>query len=430
MRAVAPTSGRVHGLAARGAARPAGPRTAPWAVLRHRDYRLVWLGQAVSGVGTFMQVVGQSLLVLRLSGGSPVALGAVSLAQAAAFIAFSLIGGSVVDRFPKRRVLLVTQSLLLALSATLAVLTATGAATLTLVVALAFCSGVVASFDQPARSALLPHLVPRAELPRATALNALVMTAAGTVGPALAGLTSATLGLTVNFAVNAVGFAVVLACLALVRTDAPPAAAASRQPLLRSVGAGLAVVAGHAGLRSVVTGYGLLLLLGPSPSVVLPLYATQALDAGGAQLGLLFSAVGAGTVLASGVQALLGSGSRSRVFLTALAVWAGALVVFASSSSLLLCAAALLVHGAARNVVGTTAVTLMQLLSPDEARGRVMSLNTLLANGVRPLGDFGLSAVMAATSVGFAAGAAGALVGLYAVARQVTAAREPAAAAA
>ncbi len=405
-------------------------RPAPWAVLRHRDYRLVWLGQTVSGVGTFMQVVGQSLLVMELSGGSPVAMGAVSLAQAVAFIAFSLIGGSVVDRYPKRRVLFVTQSLLLSLAATLAVLTATGAATLPLVVALAFCSGVVASFDQPARSALLPHLVPRAELPRATALNALVMTAAGTVGPALAGVTASTLGLTVNFALNAVGFASVLTCLAFVRTDAPPAPAAGRGPLLRSVGDGLAVVAGNAGLRSVVTGYGLLLLLGPSPSVVLPLYAAQTLGAGGAQLGLLFSAVGAGTVLASSVQAYLGSASRSRVFLTALAVWAAALVVFASSTSLLLCAAALLVHGAARNVVGTTAVTLMQLLSPDEARGRVMSLNTLLANGVRPLGDFGLSAVMSATSVGFAASAAGAVVGVYALARQVTATREAAAAAA
>lgn len=397
--------------------------TAPWAVLRHRDYRLVWLGQAVSGVGTFMQVVSQSLLVLELSGGSPVALGTVSLTQAVAFIAFSLIGGSVVDRFPKRRVLFVTQSLLMGLAATLAVLTAAGAATLPLVMALAFASGVVASFDQPARSSLLPHLVPRAELPRATALNALVMTAAGTVGPALAGLTAATLGLTVNFALNALGFAVVIACLASVRTDAPPAPAAGRQPLLRSVGAGLAVVGGHAGLRSVVTGYGLLLLLGPSPSVVLPLYAAQVLHVGGAELGALFSAVGAGTVLASSVQAFLGSGSRSRVFLAALAVWAGALVVFASSGSLLVCAAALLVHGAARNVVGTTAVTLMQLLSPDHARGRVMSLNTLLANGVRPLGDFGLSAAMAATSVGFATGAAGAVVGLYALAQGLRAPR-------
>lgn len=395
----------------------AAGRSAPWAVLRHRDFRLVWIGQAASGIGTFMQVVGQSLLVLELSGGSPVALGTVSLTQAAAFMAFSLVGGSVVDRFPKRQVLFVTQSLLLSIAAALAVLTATGAISLPLVMAFAFASGVVASFDQPARSSFLPHLVPREELPRATALNALVMTAASTVGPAIAGVTAATLGLGVNFALNALGFAAVLTCLAFVRTAAPPPAKASRQPLLSSVGAGLAVVGGNADLRSVVTGYGLLLLLGPSPSVLLPLHAARVLGVGGAELGLLFSAVGAGTVLASVVQAYLGSGRRSGAFLLALAAWAGALVVFAASPSLPLCAAALLVHGAARNVVGTTAVTLMQLLSPDDSRGRVMSLNTLLANGVRPLGDFGLSAVMAATSVPLAAGAAGAAVGAYALAQ-------------
>lgn len=405
------------------AATVAAARVAPWAVLRHRDFRLLWLGQAISGIGTLMQVVGQSLLVLDLTDGSPVALGIVSLTQAAAFIAFSLLGGSVVDRFPKRRVMFATQSLLLSLAATMAALTATGLATFPLVVALAFVSGVVASFDQTARSSLLPHLVPRTELPRATALNSLVMTAAGTVGPALAGITASTLGFTVNFAMNAVGFAAVLTCLAFVRTEAPPATGASRQPLLGSVAAGIGVVSGNATLRSVVTGYGLLLLLGPSPSVMLPLFAAQVLDVDGAQLGLLFSAVGAGTVLASSVQALLGSGSRPRVFLTAMLAWAAALVAFSLSTSLVVCAAALLVHGAARNVVGTTAVTLMQLMSPDEARGRVMSLNTLLANGMRPLGDFGVSALMAGTSVAFATGVAGAVVGVFAAVMQAAMAR-------
>ncbi len=388
---------------------------APWAVLRHRDFRLMWVGQAISGIGTFMQVVGQSLLVLKLTDGSPVALGIVSLTQAAAFIAFSLIGGSLVDRFPKRRVMLLTQSLLLALAATMAVLIAADIASFPVVVALAFASGVVASFDQPARSSLLPHLVPRSELPRATALNSLAMTAAGTVGPALAGVTASTLGFTINFAMNAVGFAVVLVCLLFVRTEAPPVPDAKRQPLFQSVAAGIGVVYENATLRSVVACYGLLLVLGPSPSVMLPLFAAQVLEANGAQLGLLFSAVGAGTVLASSVQAIVGSGSRSQVFLTAMVIWAAALVTFSLSTSVTVCALALLVLGAARNVVGTTTVTLMQLMSPDEARGRVMSLNTLLGNGMRPLGDFGISALMAQTSVAFATGLAGAVLGVFAV---------------
>lgn len=388
---------------------------APWTVLRHRDFRLFWSAQALSGTGTFMQVVAQSLLVLNITHQSAMALGLVSLAQALAFFGFALIGGSVVDRFDRRRVLFVTQSLLLVLALGLAALSATGLATLESVVLLAFCSGTVASFDQPARSALLPQLVPREDLPRATALNALVMTAAGTLGPALAGLTVSTLGLTATFGLNALSFVAVLLCLLQMRVQAVPAPVAVKLPLLPSVLEGLGIVARHPTLPGVVSGYAALLLLGPSPSVLLPLYAVKVLHVGGSQLGLLFLMVGAGSMLASAIQAAFGSGeSRQHIFVLSLVVWALALAVFALSSSVLLSAAALLIHGAARNVVGTTAVTLMQLHAPDHARGRVMSLNTLLGGGLRPLGDFGLSAAMTATSVEGTTFVCALAVGLYA----------------
>ena len=391
-------------------------RPKPWGVLKHRDYRLFWLGQTVSSVGTFMQVVRQSLLVLKLSHNSALALGMVSLAQALAFFAFALIGGSVVDRVNRRKLLFVTQTLLLGLALALATLSATNTATLPLVIALAFCSGVVVSFDQPARASLFPRLVPREDLPRATALNALAMTSAGTFGPALAGFTAATLGLSVNFGLNASSFVIALICLALIRTEVPPQEAAAKQPLLGSVREGLRVVASDPALPWVVSGYAALLLLGPSPSVLLPLYAAQILHVDGAQLGLLFLMVGAGTLLASAAQATYGGHDRQGVvFVLSLMVWASALAVFALSTSLVLSAVALLLHGAARNVVGTTAVTMMQLLAPESARGRVMSLNTLLAGGLRPLGDFGLSAVMAATSLAGTTLICAGLVGLYAL---------------
>lgn len=348
-----------------------------------------------------------------IASGIDMALGLVSLAQALAlaFFAFALIGGSVVDRCDKRRVLFVTQTLLLSLAATLAGLTLTNTATLPLVILLSFVSGVVVSFDQPARASLFPRLVPREELARATALNALAMTSAGTLGPALAGFTAATLGLSVNFGLNALSFVIALACLARIHANGLPQNVPQRQPLLGSVREGLLVVARDPALPWVVSGYGALLLLGPSPSVLLPLYAAQVLHIGGAHLGLLFLTVGAGTLLASAVQAAFGSRERrGSVFVVGLIVWASALAVFALSSSLVLSAAALLVHGAARNVVGTTAVTLMQLLAPEHARGRVMSLNALLSGGLRPLGDFGLSAAMAGTTL-----LCGGLVGGYAL---------------
>ena len=255
-------------------------RANPLSILKHRDYRLFWLGQTVSSVGTFMQVVGQSLLVLKLSHNSALALGLVSLAQALAFFAFALIGGSIVDRVNRRRLLFITQTLLLGLALVLAILSATNTATLPLVIVLAFCSGVVVSFDQPARASLFPLLVPREELQRATALNALAMTSAGTFGPALAGFTAATLGLTLNFSLNALSFVFALVCLALIRAKGQLQDVPLRQPLLGSMLDGLRVVTSNSGLLRVVLGYGALLLLGPSPSVLLPLYAAQILHVG------------------------------------------------------------------------------------------------------------------------------------------------------
>ena len=391
-------------------------RRFPFHVLRHRDYRWFWLGQTVSSLGTFMQVVGQSLLVLELSHHSTVALGLVSLAQALAYFTFALAGGSVVDRVNRRALLFVTQTLLLGVALILAVLSATGTATLGLIIVLAFCSGVISSFDQPARAALFPSLVPQGELPRATALNALAMTSAGTLGPALAGFTAATLGLSVNFSLNALSFVVALVCLSQIRPSGHLGPVPKKAPLLTSVREGLQVVGRDRGLLQVVSGYGALLLLGPSPSILLPLYAAQVLHVGGAPLGLLFLAVGAGTLLASAAQAAWSGRERgATVFVLGLIIWTAALGVFALSSSLVLSAAALLIHGAARNVVGTTAVTLMQLRAPEHARGRVMSLNTLLAGGLRPLGDFGLSAAMAATSIGGTTLVCAGLVGVYAL---------------
>src|SRR5580704_2602304 len=132
--------------------------------LRHRDFRLLWAGLFVSAVGTWMQIVAQALLVLHLTGGSALALGTVSLAQAAAFFLCAPLGGVAADRYDKRRLLIVTQSFLLLQAAGLGVLTLTGLVRLWIVVVTAFCAGAALSFDQPARSALIPSLVPPADL--------------------------------------------------------------------------------------------------------------------------------------------------------------------------------------------------------------------------------------------------------------------------
>src|ERR1035438_8826853 len=155
--------------------------------LRHRDFRLLWVGLAVSAIGTWMQIVAQSLLVLKMTHGSAFALGTVSLAQALAFFLFALVGGSVADRLDKRQLLIFTQSGAAALAILLGFLTLFGVIRLWMVLVLAFLNGTLLSFDQPARGALVPVLVPKEDIGNAISLQAMLFNGASTLGPALAG---------------------------------------------------------------------------------------------------------------------------------------------------------------------------------------------------------------------------------------------------
>src|SRR5579863_9691627 len=149
-----------------------------------------------------MQIVAQSLLVLRITHNSPIALGTVALAQALSFFIFALIGGSIADRIDKRRLLLFTQTLSMLLAFLLGVLTITGIIQVWMVVLIAFCSGTVFSFDQPTRSALIPTLVPLQDLMNAISLQSIVFNGSAVFGPALAGIT---IGL-LDYAGHAIGF--------------------------------------------------------------------------------------------------------------------------------------------------------------------------------------------------------------------------------
>jgi predicted MFS family arabinose efflux permease len=259
----------------------------------------------------------------------------------------------------------------------------------------AFCSGVTLSFDQPTRAALLPALVPKDELPRASALQTLLLNSTATLGPILAGWTVDTLGFAAPFLLNALSFAGVLLAVAMMRV--PSQHAKKSTPLLESVRQGFSVVRRDRALPIVFILYGALLMLGPSPSLLLPLYGAEILNLSGTELGALFTAVGAGTILGAFLNATYGqTKGLGNLLLAGLLIWSLALVTFALSPQFMLSLLALFVLGLSRNVVGMSATTLMQLRAPDEARGRVMSLNTLLLNGSRPLGDFLVSILMTA----------------------------------
>lgn len=384
---------------------PVTRRPGTFQALRHRDYRLLWISLLVSSVGTWMQIIAQSLLVLQITHGSALDLATVSLAQALSFFLFALIGGGIADRFDKRRLLLLTQSLSMLLAFVLGILTYAGMISVAWIIVLAFTSGTVLSFDQPTRSSLIPILVPKEDLMNAISLQSIVFNGSAVIGPALGGVSIGVLaylatqigiinplsGYAGNFLLNGVSYLGVLVVLFVLRVPSEAAAESreKRGPMFASIMASLVTVGRDPALPWVLSGYGALLFFGPSTSLILPYFATQILHLNDFQLGLLFSSSGLGTILGALIVASLGDFRyKGYLLLISLLIWCASLFLFALSSLFWLSLLALLFFGIAQNGVGATTITLMQIRVPPQMRGRVMSLNTLFIMGVRPLGDF------------------------------------------
>jgi MFS family permease len=360
-----------------------------------------------------MQIVAGSLLVLKITHGSAFALGSVSLAQALAFFLFALVGGSVADRIDKRRLLLFTQSAAAALAILLGFLTLVGVIQLWMFFVLAFLNGTLLSFDQPARAALVPFLVPREDLGNAISLQSMIFNGAATLGPALAGFGVATLGYAGNFFLNGASFFAVLIALYVMRVPPGPT---HQQSTYQAIRAALGTIKRDLVLPGVISGYAALLFLGPSAALILPIYAVKVLRVGPERLGLLFSAAGVGTILGALFLSSLGnSPRRGPIYLSGIFIWVAALTVFALSRWFWISAAALLVFGLGQTLAGTTTITLMQTRVPEQMRGRVMSLNTLLIMGVRPLGDFPAGALIAGIGAPGTVLLSAGLVGIYGV---------------
>jgi MFS family permease len=387
------------------------PRLQTFRALQYRNFRLLWISLIISSVGTWMQIVAQSLLILQITHGSALALGIVALAQSLSFFLFALVGGSVADRVDKRRFLLITQSLSMCLAFLLGILTLTGVIQVWMIVLIAFCSGTVLSFDQPTRSSLLPMLVARKDLMNAISLQSTVFNGAAVIGPALAGITIGLLGsaghliglmgsltgYAGNFLLNGISFFGVLFVLYFIHVpqEAIEQGTEKRGPMLTSIRAALGAVRRDPALPWVLSGYGALLFFGPSNTLILPIFATQILHLNPFQLGLLFSAAGLGTLSGAFIIASLGDFKYKGVLLlVSFFLWTSSLIIFAVSHTLWLSLLALLIFGISQNGVGATVITLAQLRVAPQMRGRVMSLNTLLIMGVRPLGDFPASGMI------------------------------------
>jgi MFS family permease len=221
----------------------------------------------------------------------------------------------------------------------------------------------------------------------------MVFNGASTIGPALAGVCVASLGYAGNFFLNGASFLGVLIALYRMRV---PSVSTHQQSTFQAIRLVLGTVRRDAVLPSILSGYGALLFLGPSSALILPVYAVKILHVGPERLGLLFSSAGVGTILGALFLASRGSSpQRGPIYLAGIFIWVTALTAFALSRSFWISMAALVVFGIGQTLAGTTTITLLQTRVPEQMRGRVMSLNTLLLMGIRPLGDFPAGALIA-----------------------------------
>lgn len=352
------------------------------------NYRLYFTGQLISLVGTWMQTTAQAWLVLRLTG-SPLALGTVTTLQFLPITMFTLFGGAFADRVPKRRVLVLTQTLAMTQAAILAVLVATGTVQLWHVYVLALWLGTVNAFDGPVRQSFVVELVGRERLVNAVALNSSIFNLARIAGPAVAGVTIAAIGIGWAFTANAASFIAVLGAYALMRPS--EFRAVPRKPaagnILNQVREGIT----YSWRTPPVLFFFILLALigtfGFNFTVVVPLVAEFVLKVGPQQFGLLTSAMGAGSLVAALTMAATGR-PGPKVLLLIAAAFSSVLAAVALSPIYALTAGLLFLLGTCGVAFSTTINTSLQVMVPDELRGRVMSIFFLLIAGSTPLGGF------------------------------------------
>jgi MFS family permease len=242
---------------------------------RHRNYRLFFIGQLVSVIGTWMQNIALAWLVIELTS-SPVAVGVLAFCRFVPFTVFGLFAGVVADRIENRKLVMATQLFSMVISAVLTIVVLTGTATLPLVYALAVLGGCALVFDAPGRHALTFQLVGRDELPNAVALNASLFNASRIVGPSVAGVLIAAFGVGVCFAINTASFLAVLTALLLMRKTELVAVARDLEPpsFMRSIGEGLAYARRTPHVRLILAMVTVVSTVGFNFHVILPLLAS------------------------------------------------------------------------------------------------------------------------------------------------------------
>ncbi|HYE15102.1 MAG TPA: MFS transporter [Pyrinomonadaceae bacterium] len=398
----------------RGAGQSGGRSRLPAALraLRHRNYRLFFGGQLISLTGTWMQSVALSWLVYRLTG-STVLLGLVSFCGQIPVFMLAPFGGTLADRRDRRRVLVLTQGAAMILAFALSALALTGVIQVWHVFVLAASLGVVNAFDIPTRQAFVVDMVGREDLVNAIALNSSTFNGARVVGPAVAGLLVAAIGEAWCFFANAVSYAAVIAGLLLMRV-AVRRRGAQAGSALAGILEGFRFAGRTAPVRALLLLLGLVSLMGMPYAVLMPVFADRVLGGGASGLGLLMGASGLGALAGAVALAMRrGLSGLGRWVAFSSAGFGVSIILFSQSRSFWLSAALLVPAGFSMMVQMASSNTLIQSMVPDELRGRVMAVYSMMFMGMAPLGALlaGTLARAAGAPATVAAGGAACILG-------------------
>jgi len=352
---------------------------------QYRNFAILWSGACLSSIGTWMQIVAQSWLVLEISK-SPFLLGLDTFLAQIPILLFSLVGGVVADRMDRRRLLLASQYVQMTCAFILAFLLYRHSVQIWHILILSFVTGSAQAFGGPAYQALVPGLVKKEDLPNAIALNSIQFNLARVIGPVLGGLAFEKLGPVWCFGLNGVSFIAVIISLLLLRIDFTPSR--TGVSMLTSMREGFSFIKGQGAMAGLIilafcmTGLGIPLI------TFLPVFAKSIFQGGPETYTFLLAASGMGSVTGALIVAAIGHiKNKGQVALIMLIALGGAMGAFSFSKALPLSCVFLFIGGAA--LIGGFAMisSLVQLITTDEMRGRVMSVYNVAFRGGMPIGS-------------------------------------------
>jgi len=352
---------------------------------QYRDFRLMWVGACTSSIGTWMQIVAQGWLIYRLSH-SAFLLALDQFLGGIPIFLFSLIGGVVADRVERRKVLLASQYIQMASAATLTFLVANGLTHVWPILCLSCVSGFAQAFGGPAYSALIPTLVDREDMPNAIALNSIQFNLAVTVGPALAGQALAKLGEKWCFGLNALSFLAPIVTLLMIRSRFHPQR--TTESMLTSLKQGIKFVRRQGSKEALTVLAFCMTALAMPMRTYIPVFVKDIFHRGPETYGNLLSLMGMGSIFGSLMVAGLGNiRNKGKFAITTLMCLGASISVFALSKSLPVSYAMLVIVGASMMAVFATVTSLVQLITTNEMRGRVMSVYNCAFRGGMPMGN-------------------------------------------